>query len=119
MTARSALPALLAGLLALGGCARPQPPLSLTERDAIAACRERANAVYDRLNRGQFYTTQSNLAPNSSTGLVGDPTQVLSQRYAHDQMVRSCVRNTGGGSNAPAVPPAFSVPTSTGRAPAL
>lgn len=87
---------LIAALLSLapmlGGCAQHSAPLSVTERETIAACRSHADEVYDRLNRGAIYRIPDNSAPNSSIGLVGDPTGVLSDRYARDRMIDRCVR---------------------------
>jgi hypothetical protein len=95
-------------LAALAGCAQSQPNLSVTDRATIAACRSHADQVYDRLNRGAIYNLNSNDAPNSSTGLVGDPTAELSARFSRDRMIARCV---GGAAPAgTAVAPSFSVP---------
>ncbi|MDQ2803797.1 MAG: hypothetical protein M3Y41_14405 [Pseudomonadota bacterium] len=103
----------------LAACAGP-PPASLTERDSISACRQRADQVYDRLNRRDIYSgNQDNLAPNSSVGLLGNPTGGLSQQYAHERMIETCVRDTGAGSNVPGSSPSLSTPVvRPGRAPA-
>ena len=96
--------ALVAGLatLALAGCASgSRQPLSLTERDSISACRQQANDIYDRQNRGEIYSVDPNWAPSSSYGLGSLPTNGLSDQYAHERLVDNCVRNTGAGSNAP------------------
>ncbi len=106
--------ALGAGLLlaVLAGCAQRQSNLSVTDRATIAACRSHADQVYDRLNRGAIYNLSSNDAPNSSTGLVGDPTRALSARFARDRMIDRCVGGAGT-AGSPAVAPSFSVPAAT------
>jgi hypothetical protein len=95
-------------LAALAGCAQQQPNLSVTDRATIAACRDHADQVYNRMNRGAIYNSNSIDAPNSSTGLIGDPTGMLSARFARDRMIARCV---GGAAPAgTAVTPSFSVP---------
>ena len=89
-------------LIALAGCAGGQrQPLSLTERDSISACRQQANDIYDRQNRGEIYSIDSNGTPSSSYGGGVLPNAGLSDEYAHRRLVDNCVRNTGAGSNAP------------------
>jgi hypothetical protein len=102
-----------AGLLlaVLVGCAQRSSNLSVTDRATIDACRSHADQVYDRLNRGAIYNSSSADAPNSSTGLVGDPTAGLSDRFARDRMIARCVGGTGTTGGA-AVAPSFSVPAS-------
>lgn len=96
-------------LLGLGACAQRPPDLSVTDRDTLAACRAHADQVYDRNNRGAIYSVGANDAPSSSIGRVGDPTAVLSDRYAHDRMIERCVRGTGSSAGrsypVPAPPP--------------
>ena len=104
-----------AGLLlvtALGGCAQRSPNLSVTDRATIDACRNRADQVYDRMNRGAIYNLSSADAPNSSTGLVGDPTGALSARFARDRMIERCVGGVGTAAGNAAIAPSFSVPAS-------
>jgi hypothetical protein len=104
---------LCAGLLwaALVGCAQRPSNLSVTDRATIAACRSHADQVYDRMNRGTIYNASSADAPNSSTGLAGDPTAGLSDRFARDRMIERCVGGVGTTGGA-AVAPSFSVPAS-------
>lgn len=94
-------------LLALGACAPRPSSLSVTDRETLAACRTHADRVYDRLNRGAIYSIGANGAPNSSIGLVGDPTASLSDRYARDRMIERCVKGTGNAAaqSYPAPPP--------------
>jgi hypothetical protein len=95
-------------LATLTGCGQQQSNLSVTDRATIDACRDRADQVFDRLNRGTIYNSNSIDAPNSSTGLIGNPTAMLSSRFARDRMIARCV-----GGRAPAgaaAAPSFSVP---------
>ncbi len=56
MSCRAAL--LLPVLLALGQCAPPPPPVGQARADAatLTACREHADAVYDRQHRDTIYS---------------------------------------------------------------
>jgi hypothetical protein len=89
---------LLPLLLALAQCAPPPPPVGQTRADAatLAACREHADAVYNRQNRDTIYTISNANSPfsaNDSTTGVTD--RGLAQRFGHENMIRDCVRNTG------------------------
>jgi len=104
---KAATAAALVLCVALGACASRPSQLSVTDRETIAACQSHADQVYDRLNRGTIYSIGDNGAPNSSIGLVGNPTEELSDRYARDRMIDRCVRGVApsGAAVAPAVPP--------------
>ncbi len=91
--------AILALLLAITGCTARPPTMSVTDRATVAACRSHADQVYDRLNRGAIYSVPQTYAPNSSTGLIGDPTGALSDAYAHSRMIDRCVSGTSGGTS--------------------
>lgn len=84
-------------LLALAACAAPPPPAGQSRADAatLAACREHADAVYDRQNRDSIYTISGTNTPFSANYTPGVVDRGLPQRYGHDVMVRDCVRNTG------------------------
>jgi len=84
-------------LLALACCAPPPPPTGQARADAatLAACRQHADAVYDRVHRDTIYTIPSTNTPYSANYTPGLVDRGLAQRYAHDDMVRDCVRNTG------------------------
>jgi hypothetical protein len=92
----SRLPMLLLPLLALAECS-PPPPSGQTKADAatMAACREHADAVYDRNHRDTIYTISSRDSPFSANYTPGVVDRGLPQRYGRDSMVRDCVRNTG------------------------
>ena len=87
---------LLPPLMALTHCA-PPPPSGQARADAatIAACRERADAVYNRRNRDQIYTINNRNTPYSAAYAPGVTDQGLADRYSHQNMIRDCVRNTG------------------------
>jgi|HubBroStandDraft_5_1064220.scaffolds.fasta_scaffold724291_2 hypothetical protein len=104
----------LLGLTLFGGCAQDesQQP-SLADRTALAACRQRADQVYERLNRDQIYnvTTSGRDTPWSGTYFSNNPSRGLTDQYSHDVMVRDCVRDTGSEADrAPAAGAAGSAP---------
>jgi hypothetical protein len=78
-------------------CAPPPPPTGQARADAatLAACREHADAVYDRNNRDTIYTISSRDSPYSANYTPGVTDRGLAQRFDHENMVRDCVRNTG------------------------
>ena len=84
-------------MLALAQCAPPPPPVGQTRADAatLAACREHADAVYDRNHRDTIYTISSRDTPYSANYTPGVMDRGLPQRFGHENMVRDCVRNTG------------------------
>jgi hypothetical protein len=91
--------ATLAGAIALSACSAP-PPSSQSRANAetVAACRQRAEDVYNQQNRGDIYSPASSVnTPFSSNYVPGITDRGLSQLYAHDKMVSDCVRNTGTG----------------------
>jgi hypothetical protein len=82
--------------LAVTACApTPQTPQTRADAALVSACRERANEAYDRQNRGTIYSITDRDVPYSANYLPDVPSRGLSQLYAHDSMVRDCVRNTG------------------------
>lgn len=87
----------LAGLTMLAACAGGggSQPLSVTDRDTAAACRQQANNTYAIQNRDQIYRIQDPFSPQSGTGLTDLPTRGLSDQFAQERMVQDCIRNTG------------------------
>ena len=72
-----------------------------------AACRQRADQVYDRQNRGEIYSPQSGVnSPSSALYAPGDDSHALGQIFARDRMIRECVRNAGTGADRGGVAPA-------------
>ena len=71
-----------------------------------AACRQRADQVYDRQNRGEIYSPQSGVnSPSSAFYAPGDDSRSLGRIFARDRMIRECVRNTGTGADRGGVAP--------------
>lgn len=92
------------GLLAaglLGGCAAPQPTRSQTVAAAdLSACRARADEIYNKQNRAEVYRSDTFVSdtrdsPFSVSGLPGITSNGLSGLYQRDNMVSSCVGNSG------------------------
>ena len=92
---RSALAAAPALLLAAACSPAPQTSQQRADQAVIAACRQRAEEVYQRQNRAQLYQSGNSVTPYSAAPTTGLPTQGLSTLYAHDQLVEDCIRNTG------------------------
>jgi hypothetical protein len=93
----SRLIVLLLPLAAVVAC-EPAPPLvgqARADAATLAACREHADAVYDRTHRDTIYTISSRDAPFSANYTPGVTDRGLPQRFGRDNMVRDCVRNTG------------------------
>ena len=99
MSRRAAL--LLPVLLALGQCAPPPPPVGQARADAatLTACREHADAVYDRQHRDTIYSIPSGNTPYSANYTPGLVDRGLPQRFGYENMTRDCVRNTGTETN--------------------
>jgi hypothetical protein len=97
---------LLLPMLALTQCAPPPPPVGQARADAatLAACREHADAVYDRTHRDTIYSISSRDSPYSANYTPGVTDRGLAQRFGRDNMVRDCVRNTGTGTDLPPAP---------------
>jgi len=98
----------LIGGVTLSGCG-DQPPLSgQAQADAAtqAACRDRAEAIYDQQNRGQIYSPlQQTNTPFSANYTPDMPDRGLSQMFAHGKTISDCVRNTGTGAERSQAPP--------------
>jgi hypothetical protein len=92
----------LATLLALlAGCAfpgAPQPgsPQAQANEQTAAACRQRADALYNIRHRDAIYAPASQVnTPFSANYQPGVPDRGLSDLYERDSMVSDCERNTG------------------------
>jgi hypothetical protein len=91
---------LLAGAIALSGCASRAPLTGQAQADAAtrSACRQRAEAAYNQQNRGDIYSPASQVNSPFSGNFLPDKTdRGLSQLFTHDEMVSNCVRNSGTG----------------------
>ena len=82
----------LLGASMLGGCGF-SPPLSAGHRETLAECRSDADRVYNARNRAQLSQRDDQDAPFSGSSQAGLPSNGLSDRYGHEQMVDSCVRH--------------------------
>jgi len=96
--------ALLLTAVALGGCdgQLPAPLRSQAQADAstVAACRERANQIYDQQNRGAIYSPQPQAnTPFSANWTPDVPNRGLSAQFGFDRSVNDCIRNTGTGTD--------------------
>jgi hypothetical protein len=110
-----ALPSLLFAALALAGCMAGSGPGPESHADAatMAACRQRADQIYNQQNRGDIYRQPDAInSPSSGSYAPGVSDRGLSELYAHDRAINDCVRNTGTGAersesdNAAPPPPA-------------
>lgn len=97
--------ALLLGAGLLAGCATaasgPQSGGPRPSADQVAACRQRADEVYDRQNRAELFRSDTYAggtrdAMFSGTGSPGASIGQLSARYARDRMVDNCLRGAAG-----------------------
>lgn len=86
----------------LCACEAPAPLRGQAQADAqtVAACRERANQIFDQQNRGTIFSGQSQVnTPFSANWTPDVPNRGLSQAFGFDRMVNDCIRNTGTGTN--------------------
>jgi hypothetical protein len=89
-------PALLA--LVLVACAGPQAGSHQAQADAqtAAACRQRADAVYNMRHRDTIYAPPSDVnTPFSANYGPGEEDRNLSNVFERDSMINDCERNTG------------------------
>jgi hypothetical protein len=88
---------LLPVLLTVAACEAPPPPTPQARADAatLAACREHADAVYDRTHRDAIYAINNRNTPYSANDAYSVVDHGLPQRYGYENMTRDCVRNTG------------------------
>ena len=88
--------------LALAGCAPGAagsgsgPADSRADAATQAACRQRADEIYDRQNRGEIYSPLAGInTPASGSYVPGDDSRGLGQIFARDRTIRDCVRTNG------------------------
>lgn len=96
---RFAPAALLLTVLGMAACAGA-PHRTPTDVAALSACRQRADEVYAKQNRGELYRTDTFATSGRdspfATGTVSDlPTRGLSGQYQRDTMVSDCLAGTG------------------------
>ena len=93
-------PVALLGCFALGACSFGPPALTGQQRanqETVAACRERADQMWELRNRGAIYSPPPAInTPSSGAYAPGGMTERgLADVYTRDEMVRDCIRNTG------------------------
>jgi hypothetical protein len=96
--------------LALAGCAVGGGTPSRSSAVREAACRQRADEVYDRQNRADVYRTDNFVsstrdAPFGGSGLRGSISDGLPGQYARDQILSDCLNGTGSGGGGPGADP--------------
>lgn len=94
-------------VLILSGCESGAPLSGQAQADqqTRAACRQRADEVYNQQNRGEIYSPPPSVnTPFSNNYVPGISDRGLSQLYVHDRMINDCVRNTGTGAERSAPP---------------
>jgi hypothetical protein len=92
---------------ALAGCApQVQSARSRATAAQIAACRHRADEVWQQQNRSEVYrsdswATSTRDSPFAGAGLPGTVSSGLSGQYAREQMLDNCLNSaTGSGGTA-------------------
>ena len=64
------------------------------------SCRRQANTTYEKQNRDAIYAPSSGVnTPFSSNFVPGQTDRGLSAQFAHDQMIRDCIRSNGVATN--------------------
>jgi hypothetical protein len=92
------LPPLLFAALTLSACAGGQGPESHADVATETACRQRAEQIDTQQNRGDIYRQPDPVnTPSSGSYAPGVSDRGLSDIFAHDRLIRDCVRNTGTG----------------------
>jgi hypothetical protein len=110
--------ALALALVLVAACAVPLPPPSTGQARAdaqtAAACRQRADAVYNERHRDTIYAAPPEVdTPFSGAYAPGEEDRQLSNVFERDSMLSDCERNTGAeGNRTPdhGAPPASPVP---------
>jgi len=96
---------LLPLLLAVAACS-PASPASRASAAQEAACRQRADQMFQAQNRGNVYATDQYVSSTRASPLGGAaPTSItstLSDRFARDRMYDDCLNNGGPRTTSPA-----------------
>jgi hypothetical protein len=107
--------AVLAGILALGGCAIAPPP-SQADQANLATCTAQADATYNAQNYDQLSRTSQNGLRYSATPNHVFDAQQLGSLHERDDQITDCVNNGTGGTASAALPgPAPAVPQIIGQ----
>lgn len=125
MTPRPLALGALIGAALLAGCAGPPGAASSATPAQAAACRQRADEVYERQNRADVfrsdtYASGTRDAMFSSYGSPAASIAGLSGRFARDRMLEECLRGAAGNvaSTTDAPQPAAAAPGTPAPAPA-
>jgi hypothetical protein len=117
-TLASAVPAalLLLGLVACNGPISSTSDRAGASPKAMAACRQRADQVYDMQNRGDVYRSDmiaggQRDAPFGAVGNPGNVSTGLSARYARETMVDDCLNGLSVTPAAPSESPPLTAPS--------
>ena len=90
-------------LLMLAGCAGPALPRTGQARadaETAAACRQRAEQVYNIRHRGEIYSPPPQVnTPFSANYAPGLPDRNLAALHERDELISDCIRNTGTQTN--------------------
>jgi hypothetical protein len=118
----------LLAVLALSACAHPigtTADRAGATPKAMAACRQRADEVFDRQNRAEVYRSDMYAggerdSPFAAGGMSGNPGAGLPARYERETMVDDCLNATAGspGATPDAPPPAGFSPEAPAEPPA-
>ncbi|HEY1933317.1 MAG TPA: hypothetical protein VGG99_14995 [Acetobacteraceae bacterium] len=86
-------------LLLLSGCAIPlghEAPQVRADAETEAACRQRAEQIYDVQHRADIYSPPPTINTPFSTNFVpGVTDRQLANEHEHQELINDCVRNTG------------------------
>jgi hypothetical protein len=98
----ASLAVLVVATAPLGACWRPSADRAHASAATLAACRTRADEVYQRQNRAEVYNadtyaTAERDSPYSTQGLPGITTNGLSGAYRRDQLEDDCLNATEAG----------------------
>jgi hypothetical protein len=106
------------GALGLVACVQTQSESTRPDQAVVAACRQRADAVFLKQNRDLLSRQDRIDSPLSSTGYDTLQTTSLAGRYERDNMVDDCIRGEQAGTASGAAG-ATSTGSATGRVPGL
>ncbi len=79
----------------LGGSLSGQTPQGRVDAATMEACRQRANEIYDKQNRGTIYAPSYGVNNPMSGNYTPGIERGLSQQFGYEQMLRECIRNAG------------------------
>jgi hypothetical protein len=97
--ASTGLAAALLATLVLAGCAAPTPQ-SRASAAQQTACRQRADEVFLQRNRGAVYSSDAYVSgtrdtPYSASGVAGNTSGGLPDRYSRDALYTDCIHGFG------------------------